>query len=427
MSELINRHLASRVEEALQISRIVNIVGPRQAGKSTLVKNQLPIAEYLTMDSDSIRNSMQVDAYAMLRSITNNHKITSLPIALDEVQRVPEISLAIKRIVDEDNRKGQFLLTGSANVFDLASSGDSLAGRVHTLLLRPLSVAEIHNAGPCRLLDAVESTPETIISALPVVKQYSRTAAIELILRGGYPEIRVLDDRQRLERYNGYIDSIVVKDVPVVSPVRKPDLLRRLIDQLAARTAQELNMTNLCNAVGARKETVGSWLDTLERVCLIQRLPSWAPSSAKRAVHWPKLHFLDTGCASALRNETQASFDFSANPASLGSMLETFVYQELEKTLPLVGSHWRLAHWRSDNAEIDIVAECPGRSLALFEIKATSSVSSSDFKSIDWFLKDGPGKAYGARAVGIVVYLGDQVLTMGPRKICLPLSIFWSY
>ncbi|HMW91410.1 MAG TPA: AAA family ATPase, partial [Candidatus Obscuribacter sp.] len=185
MSELINRHLASKVEEALQTSRIVNIVGPRQAGKSTLVKNQLPIAEYLTMDSDSIRNSMQVDAYAMLRSITNNHKITSLPIALDEVQRVPEISLAIKRIVDEDNRKGQFLLTGSANVFDLASSGDSLAGRVHTLLLRPLSVAEIHNAGPCRLLDAVESTPETIISALPVVKQHSRTAAIELILRGG--------------------------------------------------------------------------------------------------------------------------------------------------------------------------------------------------------------------------------------------------
>ena len=82
------------------------------------------------------------------------------------------------------------------------------------------------------------------------------------MLRGGFPEIRTLDDRQRIARYSNYIDSIIVKDVPIVAPVRKPDLLRRLIDQLAARTAaQELNMSKLCNAVGARKETVGSWLD----------------------------------------------------------------------------------------------------------------------------------------------------------------------
>jgi hypothetical protein len=427
MSELVKRHLVSKVKEALQTSRIVNIVGPRQSGKSTLVKYQLPIAEYLTMDSDSIRNSMHADAYAHLRSLADKHKATQLPIVLDEVQRLPEISLALKRIVDEDNKKGQFLLTGSADVFGLVGSGDSLAGRVHTLLLRPLSVAEINNAGPCQLLDAVEKAPEAIMSALPGIKQYSRATAIELILRGGYPEIRVLADRQRIERYSSYIDSIIIKDVPIVSPVRKPELLRRLIDQLAARTAQELNMSNLCNAVGARKETVESWVDTLERVCLVLRLPSWAPSAAKRAVHWPKLHFLDTGCAAALRNETQASFDFSADPAAFGAMLETFVHQELEKILPLASSHWRLAHWRSDNAEIDIVAECPGRSLALFEIKATSSVTQSDFKSIDWFLKDGPGKAYAARSVGFVVYLGDQLLTMGPNRICLPLSAFWSY
>lgn len=427
MPKLIQRHLVPKVREALQTSRIVNIVGPRQAGKSTLVEHQLPIAEYLTMDSDNIRNALRADPYAQLRDIANRHKATGLPIALDEVQRVPEAALALKRIVDEDNKKGQFVLTGSADVFGLAGAGDSLAGRVHTLVLRPLSVAEIHDAGPCQLLDAVESNPKAIMSALPAMQPYSRAAAIDLMLRGGFPEIRVLDDRQRIARYSSYVDSIIVKDVPVVAPVRKSDLLRRLIDQLAARTAQELNMSKLCSAVGARKETVGGWLDTLERVCMIHRLPSWASSAAKRAVHWPKLHFLDTGCATALRNEIAESFDMGADPTALGAILESFVHQELEKTLSLTSSQWHLFHWRSGNIEIDIIAEGPGRRLALFETKAASTVSQADFKSIDWFLEHGPGKAYAAKSVGFVVYLGDQLLIMGPGRVCLPVSILWSF
>jgi predicted AAA+ superfamily ATPase len=121
-------------------------------------------------------------------------------------------------------------------------------------------------------------------------------------------------------------DCIIVKDVPIVAPVRKPDLLRSLIDQLAARTAQELNISRLCNAVEARKETVGAWLDILERVCMIHRLPSWASSGVKQGVHWPKLHFLDT-----------------------------------------------------------------------------------------------------AKSLGFVVYLGHELLMMGPGRVCLPLSMFWSF
>ena len=424
--DLIKRHLAIQVTEALHSSRIVNIVGPRQSGKSTLVKHQVPIAEYVTMDSDGIRDALRTDSYAQLRLMADRHKSCNLPIAIDEVQRVPEITLALKRIVDEDNRKGQFVLTGSADVFGLTTTIDSLAGRVHTLVLRPLSVAEIHGAGPCRLLDAVEASPTEIMATLPPPQPSSRMAAIDLMLRGGFPEIRTLGDRQRMARYSSYIDSIIVKDVPIVAPVRKPDLLRRLIDQLAARTAQELNMSKLCDAIGARKETIGGWVDTLERVCMVQRLQSWASSLAKRAVHWPKLHFLDTGCATALRNQTAASFDIGADPTALGAILETFVHQEIEKTLPLLKSQWRLSHWRSANAEIDLIAEGPGCSLALFEMKTTSSVSKADFKSIDWFL-NGPGEAYAAKAVGFVVYLGDQLLTMGPGRVCLPLSMLWSF
>lgn len=286
---------------------------------------------------------------------------------------------------------------------------------------------EINGADPCLLLDAVESNPNAIMSALPRAQPYSRRDAIDLILRGGFPEIRMLDGRQRIERYSTYVDSIIIKDVPVVAPVRKPDLLHRLINQLAARTAQELNMAKLCNAVGARQETIGGWIDILERVCMVQHLPSWASSAAKRAVHRPKLHFLDTGCAASLRNETADSFDIGADPAALGALFESFVYQELDKTLAFTHGQWHLSYWRSENAEIDLIAEGPGRRLAVFEIKASSTVSQADFKSIDWFFSSGPGKEYAAKSVGFVVYLGDQLLTMAPRKICLPLSMLWSF
>ena len=160
---------------------------------------------------------------------------------------------------------------------------------------------------------------------------------------------------------------------------------------------------------------------------MIERLPSWASSDIKRAVHWPKLHFLDTGCATALRNETATSFNMGAEPTALGPVMESYVYQELEKTLALTRSQWHLSHWRSEKAEIDIIAEGPGRCLALFEIKTSSAVSPADFKPIDWFFQDGPGKAYAAKSLGFVVYLGDQLLTMGSGRICLPLSMFWSF
>lgn len=424
---LIARHLAGPVKEALRSSRIVNVVGPRQAGKSTLVRYQLPIAEYVTLDDDGMREALRSDPYNQLRNLADRHQASGLPIVLDEVQRVPQITLALKRIVDDDNRKGQFVLTGSADVFGLNEAGDSLAGRVQTLVLRPLSAAEIHGDEPCKLLDLVESQGEKILSALPSPHRYTRAGAVDLMLRGGFPEIRTLEQRERTARYHSYVDSVIVRDVPIVAAVRKPDLLRRLVDQLAARTGQELNIAKLCATVGAREETVRGWVDTLERICMVQRVPSWASSAARRAVHWPKLHFLDMGCATALRHETEGSFEAGANPTATGAILESYVHQELEKTLPLLRSSWRLSHWRSDQAEIDLIAEGPGRALALFEIKATSSVTQADFKSIDWFLRDGPGQAYAEKAVGFVVYLGDAVLSMSPRRVCLPLSMFWSF
>jgi predicted AAA+ superfamily ATPase len=209
-----------------------------------------------------------------------------LPIVIDEVPRLPQITLALKRIVDRDRRPGQFVLTGSSDIFTIPKALDTLAGRVSTLTLRPLSAAEIMRAGPCRLLDTISDDPIAYAGHLPSPAPFQRSKAIDLIVRGGFPEIRPLDDRDRTARYESYFGSIVERDIAPVAEVRRPDTLRRLINQLAHRTAEELNVTSLCSALGA-KETVATYLNVLSRL-------------ARKEVRSPKPHSMDTVCATAL-------------------------------------------------------------------------------------------------------------------------------
>lgn len=422
---VIPRHLAARVERALGSSRVVNVVGPRQSGKTTLVKDLIETARYVTLDDDGIRAALEVDAYGQLQLLSEQARGSGRPIVLDEVQRTPEITFALKRIVDGDTRPGQYVLTGSSNIFASGKAYDSLAGRVMTLTLRPLSAAEIAQAAPCRLLEVVAEYPNDCRDGLPTPCGYSRAEVIDLIVRGGFPEIRKLDDPDRMDRYTSYLDSIIERDVAPVADVRKPDTMRRLIDQMAARTAEELTVAALCKALGARKETVNDYIDILSRLGVVGRLGAWTSSGAKREIKAAKLHFLDTGCATALRGEDAASFGVGTDTTAFGHLLETFLFVELEKSLPHLAKRWRLYHWRLNSREIDIVAEAPGKVLALFEMKAAATVDARDFRHIDWFMADGPGRSY--RGVGFVVYLGEELLTFGPGKIALPLSMFWSF
>jgi predicted AAA+ superfamily ATPase len=228
-----------------------------------------------------------------------------------------------------------------------------------------------------------------------------------------------------MARYESYIGSIVERDVAPVAKVRRPDTLRRLINQLAHRTAEELNVTTLCSVLGARKETVTNYLDVLSRLGIVHRLGAWTASGARKEVRSPKLHFMDTGCATALRGEDATSFGFGADPVAFGHILESFVFCELEKALPFLKRRWELYHWRFAPREIDIIAQAPGRTLALFEMKASTTVGADDFKHLDWFFTKGPGKSYTGSA--FVVYLGDQILSFGPGRVALPLSVFWSF
>ncbi len=421
---ILPRHLTARVQDALAMSRVVNVIGPRQVGKTTLVRDMIASSRYLTMDTKTVREAMETDALAQLSAI-HTGATQQLPIVLDEIQRVPDVSLALKQIVDVYSRPGQFLLTGSADIFTYSRAVDSLAGRVLTLTLRALSSAEIMRAGPAGILDAAISASPT--SALPKPVPYNRQDAVDLMVRGGFPEIRTLKGRNRSDRYSSYLDSIVEHDVVGLFPVRKPDNLRRMIDQLAGRTANELNMQSLCSDLGIKHDTAVAYLDALIKLGVVHSLGSWASGGGSREIKRPKLHIMDTGVAAALRGEDAYSYDLSGNPTALGAILETFTFNELEKSLPFQNDRWRLYHYRhQDGREIDIVAEAPGRRLALFEMKATGEVGLEDFRHSEWFLgRSGPASAY--TGVAFVVYLGSNVVSFGPSKIALPLSIFWSF
>ena len=414
------RHMHAELADALRASRVVNLVGPRQVGKTTLVRDLFGEGEFLTLDDEAVLSAVEADAYGLLDE--KRKGLGDRPLIIDEAQRSKSLALAIKRIVDLDRRRGQFLLTGSSNVFSAARVSDSLAGRASTLKLWPLTVAEIEERGPHQILDwALRRNPR--LADLPRAENTTRDEYIELVLAGGYPDIHDLRRRARQQRYRSYLDAIVERDVADVLPIRKPDALRRLIEQMAARTGGELNVSALASDLGIQRPTVEQYLDVLTKLSIINRLGHWTSSEGSRDIKNAKCHFVDTGIAAAIRRFKAESFEITASPAAFGGLLETFVFNELMRSLPFQENDLRLYHWRSrDKREIDIVVDA-GTRLACVEVKASSTVKTEDFKHIKWFASIGPGRA---RTVsGIIFYLGSQTLPFGDRCFALPISNLW--
>jgi len=373
-SRLTPRHLSAELNSALTSARIVNIVGPRQAGKTTFVRDlfgsEQAGAKFVTLDDADLLAAIENDPAGQLSALMTD--IGDNPLIIDEAQRSKKMALAIKKIVDENRRKGQFILTGSSNVFTTLEVADSLAGRMRTIKLWPLTVSEIKNAKPNRLLDwGISKSPK-------------------------------LTD---------------------IGKADKLSTLRRMIDQLAARTANEINVTTLTKLLGMSRVTADDYLDVLTRLSMIVKLRAWTSSESKRDIKQAKYHFADTGIAAALRQMTPATFDFDADPSSLGAMLESFVHGEILKSLPYQQHDFRLYHWRSSHQkEIDILAESATRLVGI-EVKASSTIDDSDLKHLRSFAKDGPGKS--RQFTGIVFYLGEHKLTFGDNIFALPVSSLW--
>ena len=419
--DYLPRHLIPELEDAVASARVVNLIGPRQVGKTTLVRDLFGHGRFVTLDDAAILAAIDADPEGQLTSLVED--LEGAPLIIDEAQRSKKLALAIKRMVDTNRRKGQFVLTGSSNVFTTTDVADSLAGRMRTLKLWPLSAAEIKTAPVNRLMDwAMQKSPSLAQIADP--EPVSRRNYIDLFLAGGFPETRTLPLRSRQRQYRDYIDAIVDRDVADIMTVRKPDALRILIDQIAARTAQEINTSELAKLTKLQRVTVDQYLDILIRLSMVTKLGAWTSGEGKREIKQPKYHFVDTGIACALRRFTDATFAIDNNPSALGGLLESFVVGEFQRALPLQDADNRLYHWRSaDQREIDILID-EGSQLVNVEVKSSASVSGDDFKHLKWFSTDGPGRS--RSCTGIVFYLGHEKLTFGDRNFALPISTLWT-
>lgn len=415
----LTRHMIPELRDALANSRVVNLIGPRQVGKTTLVRDLFGVGKFITLDDAATLSAINADPAGQLANLVAD--LGDTPLIIDEAQRSIDLSLAIKRVVDTDRRKGQFVLTGSSNVFTTANVADSLAGRMRTLKLWPLTAAECMRQPVSPLIDwALQKTPDlTQISALPM----TRNEYIDLMLRGGYPEVRNLKLRPRQRQYRDYVDSVVDRDVADILRIRKTDALRRLIDQMAARTGQELNIAELCKLLQIRRETVEQYLDVLLRLSMLVKLGAWTSGEGKREIKNAKYHFVDSGIVCALRRFRDNAFDIGSHPEALGSILESYVFNELLRSAPLQEEDVRFYHWRSpDKREIDILIDA-GDALVGVEVKAAATVAADDFRHLKWFASDGPGHT--RKFTGIVFYLGEQRLSFGSNCFALPVSTLW--
>jgi hypothetical protein len=406
---LYPRAIEPRLQEAMQDTPVVLLAGPRQAGKTTLVRQVAAEKglRYLTLDDDLVLMSAREDPVGMVRDIDRA--------VIDEIQRVPSLLLAIKKTVDEDRRPGRFLLTGSANLMTLPTVADSLAGRMETLSLLPLSQSEIEGA-----------KANWIDNAFKGKLLHARQVAlgddlIERVLLGGYPEaISRKSARRRTAWARQYLDAIIQRDVRDISGLEKLDHLPRFLRALAQTAGQMCNYTKLGGQVQLDGKTAARYLSVFEQMYLLKRIDVWSTNKLSRIVKTPKLQFVDSGLLSAL---LQVSVDeVKQNRTRFGALLETFVFSELMKHSTTSDGEYQLLYYRdADKIEVDMVIEDPMGNLVCVEVKAAATVKSDDLRG----LKKIAGAAGEKFKLGVLLYDGEEVLPLGGNIWAAPLSSLW--
>ncbi len=402
------RHIESRITEAMSDTPVVLLAGPRQSGKTTLVR-QLSgsVGRYLTLDDELTLMSAKEDPVGMIRNLDCA--------VIDEVQRAPSLLLAIKKSVDEDRRPGRFLLTGSANLMALPTVADSLAGRMETLLLLPLSQSEIEGQST-NWLDSVFSGQ--------IPKPYTKAVESDLVdrvLRGGYPEaISRTTERRRASWVRQYIDALILRDIRDVASIDKLDQLPRFLHALAQTAGQMCNYSELGGLCGLDSKTAAKYVSVFEQMYLLRRTEVWAHNRLKRIVKTSKLQFIDSGLLASLIGLTIE--EVQHNRSRFGHVLESFVYGELLKATTTAERRYTLMYYRdTDKVEVDIVIENAAGQLVGVEVKASGTVKESDLKGLRK-LSHLAGTQF---KMGILLYNGDETLPLGDNIWAAPLATLW--
>ncbi len=408
---LYPRFSYAQVLEALADSPVVLVHGPRQCGKTTLARMVGDAAGYgyVTFDDEVQLAAAKSDPIGFVADLPTK-------VVLDEIQRVPSLFLAIKSRVDRDRSPGRFILTGSSNVLLVPKLADSLAGRMETIRLHPLAQAELAGIASPHFLDWL------FTGNIPV-GHFGRLGPelIDRIVAGGFPPaLARTPGRRRAIWYRDYLDALVQRDVRDMARIGALDALPRLLQLAAGQTARLMNVSELSSSFHLSRPTIRDYVSLLERLFLIDSLPPWHSNRLSRLVKTPKLHMGDSGLAASLLGLDAASL--SRDRGTLGQLLETFVYQELRRQAGWFDADVTFHHYRDkDKVEVDIILDCGARGLSGIEIKATATVTASDFRGLHK-LKDATGNRFRA---GVLLYDGDDSVRFGENMFAMPIRSLW--
>lgn len=410
---VVRRAVHDGLLTALKDTRVVVLLGARQVGKSTLTRYiaahdvAMPL---VSLDDATVRAAAGDDPGGFLAE-------AGRPLLVDEAQRAPDLLFEIKDIVDKDTRPGRFLLTGSANILTAPKIREALTGRAEYLTLWPFSQAEL---GGCRtnFVDRLLARDIPVIANAPI----GRSAFVEIVAAGGYPEARLRPSDRRRRWYRDYIDSLVERDLRDISDARRLDIVPRLLRLIAARAANLFVPSNVAAVLRIDDETVISYTKLLETVFVVKRVQAWRPGIGSREIQHEKIYVVDSGLMAYLLGADEERI--GRDDQITGRILENFVAMEVLRLTEASEAEPRQYHYRQRKGrnEVDVVLETLAGGIAGIEVKAAATVKPSDYNGLAK-LRDARGSDFVA---GVVLYTGAATKPLGDRLWAVPLSALWT-
>jgi predicted AAA+ superfamily ATPase len=405
------RWQVENAQKALKNRRVVSISGARQTGKTTITKQIIKNGIFRTLDNTALLRAAKRDPNEFVK--IQSGKTTMV---IDEIQKIPALLSEIKLAVDKNNRCGQYLITGSANIQTIASIDDSLAGRIKHIRLRPLSTGEILQKEPLFLKRAFSGK-------FPIqINGYNKDAIFDLAFRGGYPEVlRIKDIKERRKWHKDYLDSLIKKDLNDVEKIRRLDTVRDLVKILAAWSGKYMDKNKITSSLEISRPTLDIYSNALESLFIFERVMPWIKTDYELAGKRAKIYMTDTGLMSSLLSWKRN--DLVLNPDKSGKLIETFVFQELSAQIDLENDCSLYQYRDAKKREIDFLVEKEGEGLIGIEVKASSSVSAEDFSSLLWFRNNlVKGKM---PYKGFVMYTGEDTLSFKDGMWAVPIAALW--
>ena len=396
----LKRAIREELEEYLKYFPVLLISGARQVGKSTLALH-LGIENYITLDDINIYEMAKNDPKGFIENLEK-------PVIIDEAQRLPQLMITLKEHIDKKRINGEFVLTGSASLQGFKDISDSLAGRIGIVELYPFSLKEKSQKTE-NIIDIFGGSLDEYI-----LKKYN-SDIFENILDGGYPEIlKIESQKAKYLWFSSYIRTYIESDARELANIRNLDKFVKMYRLCMIRSGNMFNKNELQKEAGLDNRTFDSYFAVMEHTYQMQKLQPFFKNQLKRLIKTPKIYATDTGVLNhLLQINSKEELDKSHYK---GDIVETFIYDELLKANSSASKKVGLYYYRTtDKKEIDFILDY-GQKIVAVEIKASKSVSKSDFKHIYHLQKE----ATDLFDKGIVLYGGDTFLKLDENMYAVP-------